>query len=65
MQKGLDAELALLPFRPVTMKVLQCAFISGIKYGSFFSLFSFSYPLFLCTYRLSYFICFYMFGLPL
>ncbi|XP_022992602.1 integrator complex subunit 9 homolog isoform X4 [Cucurbita maxima] len=31
MQKGLDAELALLPFRPMSMKVLQCAFLSGIK----------------------------------
>ena len=40
MQKGLDAELALLPFRPMSMKVLQCAFLSGIKYGSCFSSFS-------------------------
>ncbi|XP_023551028.1 integrator complex subunit 9 homolog isoform X3 [Cucurbita pepo subsp. pepo] len=29
--EGLDAELALLPFRPMSMKVLQCAFLSGIK----------------------------------
>ncbi|XP_038890024.1 integrator complex subunit 9 homolog isoform X2 [Benincasa hispida] len=31
LEKGLDIELALLPFRPMTMKVLQCSFQSGIK----------------------------------
>ncbi|XP_022134134.1 integrator complex subunit 9 homolog isoform X2 [Momordica charantia] len=31
LEKGLDAEFALLPFRPMAMKVLQCAFLSGIK----------------------------------
>ena len=33
-QNEIDAELALLPFKPVTMKVLQCSFLSGIKYRS-------------------------------
>lgn len=26
-----DAELAVLPFKPISMKVLQCSFLSGIK----------------------------------
>ncbi|KAA8519166.1 hypothetical protein F0562_013422 [Nyssa sinensis] len=31
MEKGIDADLALLPFKPMAMKVLQCSFLSGIK----------------------------------
>ncbi|KAM7476809.1 hypothetical protein LguiB_024052 [Lonicera macranthoides] len=31
IEEGLDADLALLPFKPVAMKVLQCSFLSGIK----------------------------------
>ncbi|KAI3921912.1 hypothetical protein MKX01_005601 [Papaver californicum] len=31
LEQGVDAELALLPFKPVAMKVLQCSFLSGIK----------------------------------
>lgn len=62
MQKGLDVELALLPFKPMSMKVLQCSFQSGIKYGSFFS---FSLVIFLCAYNMSCFIFFDMFGIPL
>uniref|UniRef100_A0A5B7BS94 Beta-Casp domain-containing protein n=1 Tax=Davidia involucrata TaxID=16924 RepID=A0A5B7BS94_DAVIN len=31
MEKGVDADLALLPFKPMAMKVLQCSFLSGIK----------------------------------
>ncbi|XP_047336379.1 integrator complex subunit 9 homolog [Impatiens glandulifera] len=31
MEEGVDAELALLPFKPVAMKVLQCSFLCGIK----------------------------------
>ncbi|KAL0540293.1 hypothetical protein IC582_024528 [Cucumis melo] len=31
LEKGLDVELALLPFKPMSMKVLQCSFQSGIK----------------------------------
>ncbi|KAL9252344.1 Integrator complex subunit 9-like protein [Drosera capensis] len=30
-KKGIDAELALLPFKPVTMKVLQCSFLSTVS----------------------------------
>ncbi|KAK2966984.1 hypothetical protein RJ640_029953 [Escallonia rubra] len=31
MEEGVDAELALLPFKPMAMKALQCSFLSGIK----------------------------------
>ncbi|KAI3947883.1 hypothetical protein MKX01_034548 [Papaver californicum] len=31
LEQGVDVELALLPFKPVAMKVLQCSFLSGIK----------------------------------
>ncbi|KAK1319874.1 hypothetical protein QJS10_CPB04g00376 [Acorus calamus] len=31
LEEGVDADLALLPFKPVAMKVLQCSFLSGIK----------------------------------
>ncbi|WOL01472.1 integrator complex subunit 9 [Canna indica] len=30
LEQGVDAEVALLPFRPITIKVLQCSFLSGI-----------------------------------
>ncbi|KAK9138763.1 hypothetical protein Sjap_009357 [Stephania japonica] len=30
LEHGTDAELALLPFKPMAMKVLQCSFLSGI-----------------------------------
>ncbi|KAJ0038092.1 hypothetical protein Pint_23819 [Pistacia integerrima] len=31
MQDKVDANIALLPFKPMSMKVLQCSFIPGIK----------------------------------
>ncbi|KAL7238059.1 hypothetical protein ACSBR2_004206 [Camellia fascicularis] len=31
MEKGVDADLALLPFKPMAMKILQCSFLSGMK----------------------------------
>ncbi|KAK2985427.1 hypothetical protein RJ640_006065 [Escallonia rubra] len=31
MEEGVDAGLALLPFKPMAMKALQCSFLSGIK----------------------------------
>ncbi|KAK3015652.1 hypothetical protein RJ639_006326 [Escallonia herrerae] len=31
MEEGVDAELALLPFKPMALKALQCSFLSGIK----------------------------------
>ncbi|PON58150.1 Integrator complex subunit [Trema orientale] len=31
LENGIDAELALLPFKPIAMKVLQCSFLSGIN----------------------------------
>ncbi|XP_057521916.1 uncharacterized protein LOC130801956 isoform X2 [Amaranthus tricolor] len=31
MEGGLDANLALLPFKPMAMKVLQCSFLSGMR----------------------------------
>lgn len=31
LERGLDADLALLPFKPMAMKVLQCSFLSGIR----------------------------------
>ncbi|KAI3448807.1 hypothetical protein Pfo_005472 [Paulownia fortunei] len=30
MEEGVDASLALLPFKPMAMKVLQCSFLSGM-----------------------------------
>lgn len=33
LEKGLDADLALLPFKPLAMKILQCSFLSGIRLG--------------------------------
>lgn len=34
LQDDLNPELALLPFKPIAMKVLQCAFPSGIEWVS-------------------------------
>lgn len=31
LENEVDAELAVLPFKPISMKVLQCSFFSGIK----------------------------------
>ncbi|EEF42006.1 conserved hypothetical protein [Ricinus communis] len=31
LEDGLDADMALLPFKPIAMKVLQCSFLSGIR----------------------------------
>ncbi|KAM1778441.1 hypothetical protein ACFX12_039938 [Malus domestica] len=31
LESGPDVELALLPFKPMEMKVLQCSFLSGIR----------------------------------
>ncbi|KAF3337374.1 integrator complex subunit 9 [Carex littledalei] len=31
LEEGVPAELALMPFKPVKMKVLQCSFLSGIQ----------------------------------
>lgn len=31
MEEGVDASLALLPFKPIAMKVLQCSFLSGMQ----------------------------------
>lgn len=31
LESGLDANIALLPFQPMEMKILQCSFISGIR----------------------------------
>ncbi|XP_048495658.1 uncharacterized protein LOC104887497 isoform X3 [Beta vulgaris subsp. vulgaris] len=31
LERGLDADLALLPFKPMAMKVLECSFLSGIR----------------------------------
>ncbi|GMH05092.1 hypothetical protein Nepgr_006932 [Nepenthes gracilis] len=31
LEKGMDSDLALLPFKPVSMKVLQCSFLSGLR----------------------------------
>ncbi|KAK8494431.1 hypothetical protein V6N12_018095 [Hibiscus sabdariffa] len=31
LESGVDANLALLPFKPMEMKVLQCSFLSGIS----------------------------------
>ncbi|GAV79024.1 Beta-Casp domain-containing protein [Cephalotus follicularis] len=31
LESGVDADMALLPFKPVAMKILQCSFLSGIK----------------------------------
>ncbi|GAB2281851.1 hypothetical protein Dimus_016413 [Dionaea muscipula] len=31
LEKGVDADLALLPFKPVMMKVLQCSFLSTVS----------------------------------
>lgn len=31
LENGVDASLALLPFKPMAMKVLQCSFLSGIR----------------------------------
>lgn len=31
VEEGVDAELALLPFKTVAIKVLQCSFLSGIR----------------------------------
>ncbi|XAR62520.1 hypothetical protein NMG60_11017305 [Bertholletia excelsa] len=31
IEKEVNADIALLPFKPMTMKILQCSFLSGIK----------------------------------
>ncbi|KAJ9176324.1 hypothetical protein P3X46_011649 [Hevea brasiliensis] len=31
LEDGLDADMALLPFKPIAMKVLHCSFLSGIR----------------------------------
>ncbi|KAM0024434.1 putative metallo-beta-lactamase, Beta-Casp domain, integrator complex subunit 9 [Helianthus debilis subsp. tardiflorus] len=31
LEEGVDTDLALSPFKPIAMKVLQCSFVSGIK----------------------------------
>ncbi|OMO75685.1 hypothetical protein CCACVL1_16109 [Corchorus capsularis] len=31
IESGVDADIALLPFKPVEMKVLQCSFLCGIR----------------------------------
>ncbi|PIN23487.1 putative cleavage and polyadenylation specificity factor (CPSF subunit) [Handroanthus impetiginosus] len=31
MEEGVDASLALLPFKPMEMKVIQCSFLSGMQ----------------------------------
>ncbi|XP_052193113.1 uncharacterized protein LOC127801764 [Diospyros lotus] len=31
MEKGVDADLALLPFKPMAMKILQCSFLCGMR----------------------------------
>ncbi|KAL4562142.1 hypothetical protein LXL04_034336 [Taraxacum kok-saghyz] len=31
LEEGVDTDLALLPFKPLSMKVLECSFTSGIK----------------------------------
>nr|DAD43103.1 TPA_asm: hypothetical protein HUJ06_001333 [Nelumbo nucifera] len=31
LEQGVDADIALLPFKPIAMKVLQCSFLSGIE----------------------------------
>eukprot|EP00268_Persea_americana_P027284 TRINITY_DN26703_c0_g1_i4.p1 TRINITY_DN26703_c0_g1~~TRINITY_DN26703_c0_g1_i4.p1 ORF type:complete len:718 (+),score=117.19 TRINITY_DN26703_c0_g1_i4:29-2155(+) len=31
LEEGVDVDVALLPFKPMAMKVLQCSFLSGIK----------------------------------
>lgn len=33
LEQGVDAELALKPFTPVAIQVLECSFLSGIKLG--------------------------------
>lgn len=31
LESGVDANIALLPFKPMAMKVIQCSFLSGIR----------------------------------
>ncbi|KAK6228693.1 hypothetical protein SCA6_001033 [Theobroma cacao] len=31
LESGVDADIALLPFKPMAMKVLQCSFLSGMR----------------------------------
>ncbi|KAK6933940.1 hypothetical protein RJ641_036834, partial [Dillenia turbinata] len=35
LENGVDADLALLPFKPITIKVLQCSFVSAMKFQTF------------------------------
>ncbi|PKU76399.1 hypothetical protein MA16_Dca001002 [Dendrobium catenatum] len=35
LEQGIDAEMALSPFKSVSMKVLQCSFLSGIQINYF------------------------------
>ncbi|XP_020592966.1 integrator complex subunit 9 homolog [Phalaenopsis equestris] len=44
LQQGIDAEVALLPFKTVLMRVLECSFISGIQKHKIFPLLSFLHP---------------------
>lgn len=32
MQQGNDAELSLKPFMPLAIQVLECSFLSGVRY---------------------------------
>ena len=37
LQQGNDAELSLKPFMPLAIRVLECSFLSGVRYvGTFF-----------------------------
>ncbi|KAJ4825101.1 hypothetical protein Tsubulata_016813 [Turnera subulata] len=44
LEDGLDTEMALLPFKPIVMKVLQCSFLSGIRSQKAQSLFKILRP---------------------
>jgi hypothetical protein len=32
LQQGNDAELSLKPFMPMAIRVLECSFLSGVRY---------------------------------
>lgn len=44
LEQGIDAEMALLPFKTVSMRVLQCSFLSGIQTKKIFPLLSMLQP---------------------
>ncbi|KAF8403602.1 hypothetical protein HHK36_011706 [Tetracentron sinense] len=54
LEQGVDADLALLPFKPMKMKVLQCSFRCGIKYGFLLHL---SRHYFHCSTVLTFSVC--------